>query len=94
MKVGGRRAVSRTMKHFPMFAFDPFSLNSLSLYLALLFIAHIIYMLDIICVPTLVFNRESFYSTSTLSLEESRGVVLEPLTENSGSLLVTHSVSN
>ena len=30
------------------------------LYLALPYIVHIIYMLGIICVPTLVFNQESF----------------------------------
>ena len=45
-----------------------------------------------LCVTTLVFNQESFNSTSTLSLEESREVVPEPFTENSGSLLITHSV--
>ena len=36
-------------------------LSTLSLlYLALLYIVHIIYMLGIACVPALVFNQESF----------------------------------
>ena len=35
-------------------------LLTLSLYLALLYITYIIYMLGIVCVPTLVLNQESF----------------------------------
>ena len=45
-----------------------------------------LHMLDIICVLTFIFNQESYWSTSTLSLEESLGEVLEPFTENSTSL--------
>jgi len=47
----GRRAVARTSKHIFVFAIDPLSLHFLYLYLALIHIAHIIYMLGIICVP-------------------------------------------
>ena len=62
------------------------------LYLALLHIAHI-HMADIVCVCLqLCWTKRASYNTSTLSLEESRGVVPEPFTRNSGSLLVTHSV--
>ena len=68
-------------------------LSTLSLlYLALVYIVHI-HMLDIVCVcPHLCWAKRASNSTSTLYLEESRGVVSEPFTENSGSLLVTHSV--
>jgi len=61
------RAVARTSKHIVLFAFDPLSLNSFSLslslsllYLTLIHIVHITYMLDIVCVPILVLNQESF----------------------------------
>ena len=89
---GGRRATDRTSKHILLFAFDPLSPPLSLLYLVLLYIAHI-YMLDIVCVcPHLYWTKRASYNTSTLNLEESRGVVLEPFTGNSGSLLVTHSV--
>jgi len=39
-------------------------------------------MLDIVYVPTLVFNQERYWSTSTLSLEESWGEVIELFTGN------------
>ena len=42
---------ARTSKHIFVFAFDPLSLNSLSL--VLIHIAHIIYLLGIVCVPHL-----------------------------------------
>jgi len=69
-------------------------LSTLSLlYLILLYIAHI-HMLDIVCVcPHLCWTKRASYSTSTLNLEKSWGVIPEPLTGNSGSLLITHSVS-
>jgi len=44
-------------------------------------------MLDIVCVTKLVLNQESVYSTSTLNLEESRGVVPEPFSRK----IWTHS---
>ena len=84
---------ARTSKHIFMLAFDPLSLNSISLHIFHCFTLFIfIYMLDIVCVPTLMCNQESFYSTSTLNLEEPQGVVSKPFTGNSGSFLVTHCV--
>ena len=45
---------ARTSKHILVFAFDPLSLNSLSLsHCALHHIIHIIYMLEFDCVPYL-----------------------------------------
>ena len=71
---------------------DLFSQLSSLLYLVLLCIVHI-HMLDIVCVCLyLCWTKRASYSTSTLNLEESRRVVPEPFTRNSGSLLVTHSV--
>ena len=49
---------ARTSKHIFVFAFDPLSLT-LSLYLALIHIAHIIYAWYCLCV-ILVLNQESF----------------------------------
>ena len=66
-----------------MFVFDLLPLNSL-LFISCITLLSYIHMLDIICVPTLVFNQET-----TLNLEELRGEVLEPFTGNSASLLVT-----
>ena len=54
-------------------------------YLILLLLL-ILYMLDIVFVLTLVYNQESYSSTSTLSLEESWGESTEYFTENSASL--------
>jgi len=51
--------VAQTSKHILVFMFDPLSLNSI-LYLALIYIVHIIYMRGIICVLTVMFNQESF----------------------------------
>ena len=51
-----------------------------------------IYILDIVCVLTLVFDQEIYWSNSTLSLEESWEEVLEPFTGNSTSLLIIHCV--
>jgi len=52
--------VARTSKHILIFAFGFLSLYLSLLYLASLLLVHIIYMLGIICVPTLVLNQESF----------------------------------
>ena len=53
---------ARTSKHILLFAFDPLTLNSLSLSLFVLCIdsyCHIIYMLVCLC-ASLVLNHESF----------------------------------
>jgi len=65
----------------PVFAIAYLSLNSLVFYILDAFIVHIFYLPDILvlncyilgidCVLTLVFNQESYSSTSTLKLEES-----------------------
>ena len=51
----GRRAVARALKHITVFAFDLFSL-----FISCIASLDYIHMLDIVCVPTLVFNQESF----------------------------------
>jgi len=82
--------MARTSKHIFAFAFGSFFLTLSLLYLALLHIVHI-HMLDIVCVCShLCWTKRASNSTSTLNLEESRGVVPEPFTENSDSLLVTN----
>jgi len=51
------------------------SLNS-TLFISRIDIIVHLFMLDIVCVLTLVLNQESYWSTSTLSLEKSWGEVL------------------
>jgi len=55
----GRRAVARISKHIFVFAIDPLSLTLSLLYLALIHIAHIIYVWYYLC-ASLVLNQESF----------------------------------
>ena len=50
---------ARTSKHILLFVFDPLTLNSLSLYLCIALLYHIIYMLVCLC-ASLVLNHESF----------------------------------
>ena len=52
---------ARTSKHILLFAFDPLTLNSLSLYFVLCIVSycHIIYTLVCLC-ASLVLNHESF----------------------------------
>ena len=81
----GRRAVARTSKYIFVFAFDPLSLNSLSLlYLALIHIAHILYAWYCLC-ASLVLNQEIFIFLNSY-LEEFRGDSPEPFTGNSATL--------
>ena len=70
----GRRAVAWTSKHILVFAYGSFSLN-LSLFNCIIFYCSYVYMLNIVYVFTLVFNQESYWSTSTLNLEESWGEI-------------------
>ena len=60
---------ARASKHILVFAFDPLSLNSLSLILCLasFHVVHIIYMLGFVCVPHLCSTKRASYSTSTLN---------------------------
>ena len=53
---------ARTSKHIFVFAFDPLTLNSLSLYFVLCIdsYCHIIYMLGLFVCASLVLNRESY----------------------------------
>ena len=83
--------MARTSKYIPVFVFDLLSLNSL-LFISCIALLAYIHILDIVCAAILVLNQESFSSSSTLSLEKSRGVVSEPFTGNSDPLLITHSV--
>jgi len=84
--------VARTSKHILMFAFDPLSLISISLISCITLHCSYSYARYCLCVSALVFNQESLLKHLNLNLEESRGVVPELFTENSDSLLVTHSV--
>ena len=43
---------ARTSKHILLFAFDPLILNSLSLYLCIALLCHLIYMLVCLCAST------------------------------------------
>ena len=83
----GRRAVALTSKHYLVFAFGSF-FSTLS-YILCFFTLLILYICLVLFVwPHLCSTKRAFNSSSTLSLEESSGVVPEPFTENSGSLLV------
>jgi len=87
----GRRVVVRTSKHIPVFVFDLFTFSLFYIFHCLtLFISYTCLVL-FVC-PHLCWTKRASNRTSTLNLEESRGVVPEPFTENSGSLLVAHSV--
>ena len=87
----GTQSSGSNLKTYPVFAFDPLSLT-LFPYIFYCFILLISYMLGIVCVPILVLNQESFIQHLNYYLEESRGDSLEPVTGNSATLLVTHSV--
>ena len=56
------------------------SLSTLYSYILHCYSCSYLFILDIVYIFILVFNQESYWSTSTLSLEESRGEVLEPFT--------------
>ena len=89
----GCRAMTRTSKHIIVFAFGSLYLLTLySLYILHYYYFSYLYMLDIVCVLTLVFNQESYWRFSTHNLEESWGDVLESFTRNSDSLLIIHCV--
>ena len=88
----GRKAVARTSKHILMFAFDPLPLNFLFISYIALHCSYSYTCLVLFVCPHLCSIKRAFNSTSTLCLEESRGVVSESFTGNSGSLLVTHSM--
>ena len=74
------------------FTFDPLSLNSISLISYIALFSTYSFARYSLCVSTLCWIKRVSYNTLTLNLEESRGVVPEPFTKNSASLLVTHSV--
>ena len=82
---------AQTSKHISVFAFDPLSLTlslSLTLCLASFHIAHIIYMLGIVCVcAILVLNQESFIEHLNSYSEEFRGDSPEPFAGNSATLI-------
>ena len=82
----GRRAVARTSRHITVFAFDLFSLFYI-LHCLTLFMSYTCLVL-FVC-PQLYWTKKASNSTSTLNLEKSWGVVPEPFTGNSDSLLVT-----
>ena len=84
-----RRAVARTSKHILVFEFGSLFLSTLYSYILHCYYCSYAYMLDIVCVLTLVFNQESYWSTSTHNLKELWGEVPEPFKGNSDSLLIT-----
>ena len=86
----GRRAVAQISKHILVFAFGSLYLLTLYSYILYRYYCSYLYMFDIVCVLTLVFNQESYWSTSSPSLEESWGEVLKLFMGNLASLLVTH----
>jgi len=62
--------VARTSKHILVFAFRSLYLSTLYSYILYYYYCSYLYMLDIVCVLKLVFNQESYQSTSTFSLKE------------------------